>query len=263
MAFNKNELLLDRVRSVVADDLTTGEMVFRLTSVEDPSLQCSAEGEQVTDAVGAIITTMYRAKQATFSGSNSLVSLDLAAAQFGAKKEIASATSKISVPTYEIITIANGSITLKHKATNNIKYIYSIDQNEIGTRYVAGAAASETEFLVNNEGDTTVITVPTDLTGKIYVEYDYESENAVSIRNAASNFPSAVRLRIFAYFKDRCNENLVYSGVIISPKAKLNPEQIELALTTTGKHPFEFVMMKDYCAEEGMDELFSIVVTQD
>ena len=58
MAFNPNELILDRVRSLVWNDLTTGQMLFRLTSLENPTLQCTAEGEEVTDAVGAVITTL-------------------------------------------------------------------------------------------------------------------------------------------------------------------------------------------------------------
>ena len=37
MAFNVNELILDRVRSLTAHDLSNGEMLFRLTSLEDPS----------------------------------------------------------------------------------------------------------------------------------------------------------------------------------------------------------------------------------
>ena len=70
MAFNKNELILDKVRSLTAHDLSTGEMLFRLTSLEDPSLSCTAEGEEIVDAIGAVITTLYRAKKATFSASN-------------------------------------------------------------------------------------------------------------------------------------------------------------------------------------------------
>ena len=67
-------------------------------------------------------------------------------------------------------------------------------------------------------------------------------------------------MKIYAYFRDKCNENLVYSGVIIANKAKLNPESVELALTSTGKHAFEFQMMRDYCDEEA--ELFSIIVAE-
>ena len=36
--FNKNELILDRVRSLVTHDIATGKLLFRLTSLEEPSL---------------------------------------------------------------------------------------------------------------------------------------------------------------------------------------------------------------------------------
>lgn len=256
--FNKNELILDKVRSLVTHDLATGQLLFRLTSLEEPSLQCTAEGEEITDAIGAVITTLYRAKKATFSATNSLISLDLAAHQYGAKKEVASAESKIVDHTYEILTVADGAVKLAHTPVNDVVWIYSLVNGEIGTAYKAAAQVSATEFTISED----TITVPTGLTGKVYVEYQYETENAVRIVNRASQFPEACSLTIYAYFKDRCNENLVYSGKIICPKAKLNPEQVELALTSTGKHAFEFTMMKDYCADEGEDELFTIIVAQ-
>jgi len=252
-------VILDRVRSLTGHDLSTDELLLRLTSLEEPSLQCTAEGEEVVDAIGALITTLYRAKRATFSATNSLISLELAAAQYGTKKEVASAESKIVTSTYEILPIGeDGTVTLKHTPAKDVMYIYSIANGETGTGYKVGSAVSATEFVIEDK----VITVPTGLTGKVYVEYDFETENAVRVRNMASNFPSAMKLRIYAYFKDKCNENLVYSGVILCPKAKINPEQIELALTSTGKHPVDFQMMKDYCAEEGEDELFAIIVNE-
>ncbi len=258
--FNKNELILDRVRSLTAHDLSNGEMLFRLTSLEDPSLQTSAEGEEVVDAIGATITTLYRAKKATFSASNSLISLDLAAAQFGTKKEIAGIDNKkITVPTYEIITVAEDTteVTLKKAPVAPVQYIYALVENEIATRYTAGTTVSATEFVVDASGK---ITVPTGLTGKIYVEYEFESVSANKITNKTSEFPEACSMKIYAYFRDKCNDNIVYSGVIVANKAKLNPESIELALTSTGKHPFEFQMMRDYCDDEA--ELFSIIIAQ-
>lgn len=256
--FNKNELILDRVRSLTTHDLETSELLFRLTSLEDPSLNCTAEGEEIVDAIGALITTLYRAKKATFSASNSLISLDLAAAQYGTKKEVGETITDYA---YEILKVEGATVTLKNKPNvDSIKYIYSIEDNQIGTAYKAGSTATETEFVVAEDG---TITLPTSVTnGKVYVEYTYENANAMRVVNKASNFPTACSMVIYAYFKDVCNENKVYSGKIICPKAKLNPEQVELALTSTGKHAFEFSMMRDYCAEEGEDELFSIVVSQ-
>ena len=261
MAFNKNELILDKVRSLTTHDLETNELLFRLTSLEDPSLSCTAEGEEVVDAIGALITTLYRAKKATFSASNSLISLDLAAAQYGTKKEEGAEGATITDYAYEILKVEGASVKLANEPNvDSIKYIYTIENNEIGTAYKAGAAASDTEFVVAEDG---TITLPTSVTtGKVYVEYTYENANAIRVVNKASNFPSACSMVVYAYFKDVCNENKVYSGKIICPKAKLNPEQVELALTSTGKHAFEFQMMKDYCAEEGFDELFSIVISQ-
>ena len=261
MAISVNQLILDKVRALYANDLSTGEMLYRLKSIEDPSLKCSAEGEEVTDAVGAVITTIYRAKKATFSGTASLLSLDLAAAQFGTKKVSGSAQSKIKTPCVEILTInESGKIVLSNEPVDDIQYIYSMVNDEPSVTYSAGAAVSDTEFTVDKTAKT--ITVPTGATGKILVKYNYETENAVSVANKASEFPEACELIIEVYFKDVCNENIKYSGYIYCPKAKLNPEQIELALTSTGKHSFEFNMMKDYCAEDGDDELFKIIVAQ-
>lgn len=278
MAFNINEMLLDRVRSLTAHKLGDGELLFRLTSLEDPSLSCTAEGEEITDAIGSLITTLYRAKKATFSASNSLISLDLAAAQYGADKVVGSDTNKIIDYAYEVLPVKAPAvegdpytIELKNAATTmkdengedvtTIKYIYAIENGQIGTTYEYNPAVSEKNFTVDKDNKT--IKLPTGVkSGKIYVEYTYENANAMKVTNRASEFPKACSVVIYAYFKDVCNENTVYSGKIICPKAKLNPEQVELALTSTGKHAFEFQMMKDYCADESEDELFSIIISQ-
>lgn len=243
------------------NDLSTGEVLFRLTQLEDPTLTCTSEGEEVTDALGSVITTLYRSKKATFSATNSLVSLDLAAAQYGTKKEVAGADKEIVTRTFETITIPDAATTVKltHTPANkdDVKFIYSIVNGELGKSYKAGANASGTEFVVAENG---TITLPTGLTGKIYVEYEFKTENAVRIVNKASKFPEAAKVVIYAIFRDACNENVVYSGVIVCPKAKFNPESVELALTSTGKHAFELNMMKDYCEDDG--DLFTIIVNE-
>lgn len=282
MALNLNELLLDRVRSLTAHDLSTKELLFRLTSLEDPSLSCTAEGEEVTDAIGALITTLYRAKKATFSASNSLISLDLAAAQYGTKKEVTGLTeiddkhtklASVLDYTYEILDIKDGKVTLtnapimvkvmvKNEETgemteeevSSVKYIYAVENGQTATKYEAGATVSATAFKITGKE----IEVPTGLTGKVYVEYQFENTNALRIVNKAASFPEACEVVIYAVFRDKCNENVKYAGKIVCPRAKLNPEQVELALTSTGKHAFEFTMMKNYCDDDG--DLFTIIV---
>ena len=82
----------------------------------------------------------------------------------------------------------------------------------------------------------------------------------MKVTNKSNEFPTTGSLKVFAYFRDKCNDNLVYSGAIIAQKAKLNPESVEIALTSTGKHGFEFNIQKDYCDEDG--DLFSIIIAQ-
>ena len=292
MALNINEMILDKVRSLTTHDLSDGKLLFRLTSLEDPSLACTAEGEEVVDAIGSLITTIYRAKKATFSASNSLISLDLAASQYGAKKQVAGITEAPTAITeavesitdyaYETLTpeavktgegddaqITGYKVTLKHSPDEgSIKYIYSLENGQIGTGYAVGSTVSDKDCVVGTDGVISLPVVTQDgkvtpvISGKVYVEYTYKNTSAMKVTNRASEFPKACSMVIYAYFKDVCNENKVYSGKIICPKAKLNPEQVELALTSTGKHAFEFQMMKDYCAEEGADELFSIIVSE-
>ena len=257
--FNKNEVVLEKIKQASLYDLEDGRLLNRLTSIEDPSLNTTAEKEEVVDAQGNTITDIYRAKKATFGGSNSLFSLDLAASQFGAKKEVASADNKITNYMAETMTIADGKVKLSRvPVAKSIKYIYIIEGGEIGESYpVNDAAASDAEAFVAEDG---TITVPTAVTeGKVYVEYPYESEEAVRLVNKANEYPTAGKLVILALFRDKCTDKTIL-GSIICPKAKLNPESVDLTLTPTGKHPFEYTMMKDFCSDE--EELFEIVLSK-
>ena len=131
---------------------------------------------------------------------------------------------------YEILTVKDGKVTLKHTPikTNNVstlKYVYAIVSGEIGTTYVAGtkdprkdtaeSGGDITTFLIadGTEGDVghAVITLPKSVSDgdKVYVEYQYETEQAIEIVNKASEFPKACSLVIYANFRDKCDENTV------------------------------------------------------
>lgn len=251
---NVNELILDKVRSLIFTNLEDGSVVGRLTKLEDPSLQTASEAEEVTDAQGALITKLFRAKTGRFEATNSLFSMDLLAQQYGADKIVADETNKIIQSCEETLEVADGKVTLTHTPSNEIKYIYKLESNALAKKYIVGTTATASEFAVNGAE----ITVPTDVTGKIYVEYEYESTDAVKVVNNTENFPEAVGVKIFAIFKDVCNENKKYAGTIIAKKGKIDPTSIDTALTATGKHSFAVDFMKDYCDDDA--DLFSVIV---
>lgn len=265
MSFNPNELVLERIRAVEEYDPATSELIARYTQIEEPSLQTSAEGTQVTDAMGAEIVTFYKAQSGTFSFSNSLFSLDLAASQFGSKKETASDNSRITKPVSETVTIgSDGTAILKYvpvgTAGAEIKYVKVINENNtFGDTYEISAIAGEGKFTLDAENKT--ITLPSGVTGRVFVRYDAETTNAVKITKTSDSVPEIKSLLIHAVFHDPCNTNLVYAGVISVPRAQINPESVELTLTPDGKHAASYKLQKPYCDETA--RLFDIIVSED
>lgn len=265
MAFNPNELVLEKIRAVEEYDPSTSELTGRYTQIEDPSLQTSAEGTAVTDAIGAEITTFYNAQTGTFSFTNSLFSLDLAASQFGSIKEIANTDNEIIVPVSEIVTIgADHTAVLKYVPVGTtgaeVKYVKVINENNtFGEKYEVSATAGEGKFTINAE--TKTITLPDGVTGRVFVQYERKSKNAVKITKKTDGVPEVKSLLIHAIFHDPCNVNLVYAGIINVPRAQINPESVELNLTPDGKHSAEYKLQKPYCDDNA--RLFDIIISED
>lgn len=265
MTFNPNELVLEKIRAVEEYDPTTNELIGRYTQIEEPSLKTSANGTTVTDAMGAEIVTFYNAQTGTFSFTNSLFSLDLAASQFGSAKEIADKNNKIIVPVSETITIGSDhTAVLKYVpvgvAGAEVKYAKVINENNtFGKTYEVASTAGDDVFTINAE--TKTLTFPDDVSGKVFVQYDREAESAVKVTKKTDGVPEVKSLLIHAIFHDVCNTNLVYAGIISIPRAQINPESVEISLTSEGKHAAEYKLQKAYCDETS--KLFDIIISED
>ncbi len=266
--FNPNELILEKVRSVEEFDIATNELKGRYTQIESPSLKTSADGREVTDAMGSPIATFYDAQKGTFDFSNSLLSLDLAASQFGTEKEIADETNKIIIPVSEILTIsADHTVTLSYvpvgTAGAEVKYVKVINANNtFGKTYTVSAVAGEgatDSFTIDAENKK--ITLPNDVIGDVIVDYERESTKAVAVEKTTDGVTKVRKLHIHAIFHDPCNTNLVYAGVIICPRAQIDPSSVELNLASDGKHAASYMLNKEYCDKNG--KLFRIVVAED
>ena len=265
MAFNPNELVLERIRSVEEYDTATNELLGRYTQIESPSLKTSADGTEVTDAMGASIMTFYNAQKGTFDFTNSLFSLDLAASQFGTKKKIAGTDNKIIVPVSETIAIGSDhTVTLKYVPVGTegaeVKYVKVINANNtFGETYVVSSSPGDGKFTLNAE--TKKITLPEGVTGRVFVNYEKETSTAVQVVKRTDGVPEVKTLLIHAIFHDPCNKNLVYAGIIRCPRAQIDPSSVELSLKSDGKHPASYVLNKEYCSADG--NLFDILVSED
>lgn len=257
--FDINNFVIDRCTRAIMVDPNSGETLWSITQITDPSIKCEGDTAQATDALEAPIMEFDRAKKATFSASNSLFDFGLAAAQFGSKKQIASGEGKIVSPIFETIDVTGETaVTLKHTPTAQIKYIYELKgDSTLGTKYTNAAEAGPTAFVHADKSNT--ITVPTGLTkgSQLFVEYEYEAEEAVKVTNSAVKFPKAGKLILQVLGADVCDASTLYNAYVVYPQAKLT-SSVEISLATDGKHPFEITCLPAYCDKE--KKLFDIIV---
>lgn len=265
MTFNPNELILEKVRSVEEYNPSTLELTGRYTQIESPSLKTSANGQDVVDAMGTPITTFYNAQTGTFDFTNSLFSLDLASSQYGTTKKVASDTDKIIMPVSEILAVgADHKVVLKYVPVGTsgaeVKYVKVINANNTyGETYTVSATAGEGKFTL--DASTKTITLPDNVTGRVFVNYNKETSTAVKVTKNTDGVPETKMLQLHCIFHDPCDTNKVYAGVILIQRAQIDPSSTEINLTPDGKHSASYKLQKPYCDEDA--KLFDILVSED
>jgi len=255
MAINVNNLVFDKVLRVVAFNKSTDAYLYSMSQVQDAAINGAAEATEVLDNVGARIMTLYRAKTAEFSGANALFDLGLLGAQVGSEKKIGAAT----VPAFETIEVG-GEMKLAHTPVGEITEIFALNgDSSLGTKYVAGTAASETEFVITEDG---TVTAPTSLAAgaKLFVMYDYEATDAISIVNESNAFPKAVKLVIEALCYDPCDQDTKILCYITAKNAIMSSD-FDVTLAAGETHPFTYQLQQDYCDSE--KRLYEVVVVED
>lgn len=267
MAINVNNFVVERVRRALMMHTATGDCMFTITQVENPSIKCTGESKDAVDAIGNSIITFNTAKKAEISASNSLFDLSLAAAQFGSSKVNASASSKIITPKIEEFETVSSQTTYTLAQVpvgvvgSEIKKIFMLNSdNSIAQSFSLGTTtATASTFLLN--ASTKEITLPTGLAvgTRMLVLYDYEATSASKITNSASNFPTAGKLVLEVMGSDVCNVSTKYFAYVVCDNASLTSD-VDISLATDGKHPFTIKCNQNYCDAE--KKLFDIIIAE-
>lgn len=272
MAFDINNFVIDKVTKIVAVD-SSNNLLWMANQIEDASLQCDGEEVLKKDADGTTIASFSTAKSATFSAASSLFDLNLIAAQFGTTKTVAASGSTLKVPAFEEKIYGSSdtltTLVLSHSVVNSGTLgtpVYKITvakltkDGALKSKFTVGAVAAA--GVCTYTTNTHTLTFASDdiaVGDRIFVEYEYESENAVQVVNSASNFP--VANKVYAQVKgfDVCNQSTLYYGYIVLPNAKLSTS----ATINFGREenfPFEMTCAQDYCSTD--KELFKIIVPE-
>ena len=252
--FNKDDLIINMVLSGTMFDKASGDVIFSLTMIEEPSLELGGEKVYATDNYGLNIAAFNRSKTAKFSGSNSLFSLGLMANQLGSAKQTG---SDIEIPMRELIQVASDkSVTLKKAPVDGSVAIEVLDSGKsiTGVSLEQGASSSG-DFSISGSK----ITFSSDKVSAgnyVGVYYKYVGD-AVKIVNSADAFTTAGEFRLEVLFAEKCNQAIQYYGYIVFPSAALD-NNATINLTTDGKHAFSIEAMTDYCSAD--HDLFYIVV---
>lgn len=264
MAYDVNNFVIDRVLRGMMLSAADDSIMWSINQITNPSLSCSTETQDAVDMLGSPIMTFERAKTVEFSGENSLFDLGLYAAQAGTEKEVATSTKKLIVPTFEEIELgatSEAAVTLKHKPVGQIREIHVLNgDSTLGTRYKNGSSASATDF-VHTSG-ATQLTPPTGLEkgSVLFVIYEYETENAVSVTNSANNYPKAGRFMLEVLGCDVCDQTTLIHAYVVMNNAKLTSDS-EIGFATDSTHNFTIKANQAYC-DRGR-QLVSIIIPKE
>lgn len=179
------------------------DSVKRISSIRisnffhNPANSDSTESISVTDAQGAEIVTFYNAAQGTLSYTNAIHSFDLLAEQFSSEKVIVSEEKKIVAPV---------SKTLE-----------------------ASAAVAEGKFTIDAAAKT--LTFHAGTTGRVIVDYEAEMAEAISLAKNTGSMPPVRTLHMHCYFRNKCDGNIKYVGVITFPRAQIDISSVDVSLT--------------------------------
>ena len=263
MSFDLNNFVIDRVVRGIATDMKTGDVLFSINQITNPSLNCTAESTDAVDALNVPIATFYRAKTAEFSAENALFDMNLLATQAGTTKKVASSTAKIDAPCFQTIDVEDKktSYTLSHApktGTTPKAYVLNGD-GTLGEKVTISTTAADkaisiagttvTIVLEVKDTDGTVTTPGYAVGQQIFIMYEYEADGsakngAVEVANSANNFPVGCKFVMEILGADVCDQtNLIYAYLVF-PNAKLSPD-FDWSIATDSTHPFSMKAMQE------------------
>lgn len=262
---NLNNVVIDRVLRGIFSTKEDG-IIFSLNQVQNFSLNCTSESQEITDALGVSIMELMRSKSVEASAENAIFDLGLMAAQYGTEKVVASDAEKLVVPTmesFEAETNADGEIktvTLKHTPVEAPSAIYALNgDSTLGAKYTKATAASATEFAYANG----VITLPTDAVAgmEYFVMYNYESATAVEVVNAADKFPTMGNMTFECLVYDVCDPEVKIFAYVVLPRFQLKSDFDWSVGGDSQVHPFSGKAHVNYCDKN--KEMVRVVIVDD
>lgn len=233
----------------------TGELLWSLNQITNPSLSMESETVDAVDALGTPIMSFDRSKSCTFSAENAIFDLELLGQQVGQAAD----EGEIIIPMFESVDITKeikeaGKFTLTKTPAEDVDYIYVLkNDGSLGKEYSLekeefSANGAEIEFPTElNEGD------------RVFVSYEYTGK-ASYVVNSANKFPTAGKFVMEVLGRDVCDATTEIYAMLVLHNAKLSAST-EISFDTEMTQGFELTAQQDYCSKDNL--LFTLIIPED
>ena len=182
------DIIVDRIQMAYMET-TGGDPIGTLTQLSEATLEVTAESVDAVDKDGTLIKRFWRGKTGTFTATNAMINLNVAAQMSGSGKEVASASSQFkSVPGLALVKIGD-TTTLKGYVEGTIKVNYLYNNGTMGDKITSG-------YVIDAETGafTAPIEAPETAIDRVIVRYDRDASAGVAVHNKADKFPNTIRL---------------------------------------------------------------------
>lgn len=248
MAFDLNGIIVDRIETVIAENMSTGDLLYALTQVSEGNVEVSAESRDATDKDGNLIRRFWNSKTCQVTLTNTMLDLNMVANQSGTDKSVASVSAPIVMPRIMIVSNADAAtVTLTGLVEGTLKVNKLTDAGTIGDAVSASttAAGADAYYLSG-----TTLTLPTSTTDRRYIlKFDRSATNATMVNNYANKFPKQIKLTLKVLAVDPCESDTLRAMYIVFPAFNPSPEST-LSLTTDSTFDYTGEAGYSYCAGE-------------
>lgn len=255
MAFTFGPIVIDRILQAIAEDFN-GNLLYRLTQLQDGTIETTSETKDATDAQGTLIKRFYTNKGVSFSATNTMLDLDVLGVTTGSGKQVASGEKTIVMP--RIMIVPKGtSISLPEAPIEGTVQVAAINTNgTLGKQYALNTSASAAQFALSAK----TLTLPTDAEAtQFMVKYEYNSTTGVKVSQDATTFPGTIKLTLSVLCVDPCSADTLRHAYIVFPSFQVSPDT-SVSLTTESTFDFSGEAQVDYCSAD--KNLYYIVMSE-
>lgn len=262
MAFKLGDLIVDRIVEgvgEVASGGNAGKLLYRLTNLQEASINVTADSVDAVDGTGAVIKTFYRGKQGEFTATNSTLSLPIIEQMSGTSAQEASVSNAINMPMI-ITTTSKTGIELPgitDDGSNAHIVVNVVSQNGALGREIATANLTVT----TGSPSTLEISGTTADETMFIIKYNRNvTENGILIQNESNKFPTTHKLTLKVLIVDPCAPDIIRAAYIVCPSFQPSAE-IDFTISTDATLDFTGVLQTSYCGTEKV--LYQVYVCAD